>query len=400
MAVRIISISSKQGLAEVFRDLKVDPYGIAIMLPKAIPFLIHIDRISCIAANILKQEMLSLGADAALPRDVLTGKLKSTPCVLIASLSQITKLVRKLRLQPLGLAKLGEEILSIVNNYGRTDFTLSLCQHRLHLANGARIMGIVNLTPDSFSGDGLYNQKADTAFLVEYVRMLIRDGADIIDIGGESSRPGAKAVSVKDELNRTIPAIRVIRKKLNIPVSIDTRKPEVASAALDNGACLVNDISGLRNNVMAKTISRYKAGVVIMHMQNGPANMQKNPQYKCVTDDVITYLGNKVSAALEAGIASDKIIVDPGIGFGKTLSHNLELLRNLHEFRVLGMPILVGTSRKSFIGALTNTTSDGRLAGSIASCVLAVNNGAHIVRVHDVKQIKQALTVTEAILHD
>ena len=400
MAVRILSIQNKQDLLQLFRDLNVDPYGIGIMLPKAIPFLLRIDAITCIAANILKQEMLSVGGDAALPRDVLTGRLKLTDCILIGSHSQLSKLSGKLQKQPFGLAKLASDIKKSINNYSKRSFTLSLRGYRLRLDNRPRIMGIINLTPDSFSGDGLYAKARDPGFFVEYAQGMMRDGADIIDIGGESSRPGAKPVSLKEELRRTIPVIRAIAKNIKIPLSIDTYKPEVARAAFDSGACIVNDISGLRDHAMISTVKKYKAGVVIMHMQGTPRSMQKNPQYECVTAEVITYLRDRVLRACDAGIGAENILIDPGIGFGKKLSHNLALLRNLDEFKTLGFPMIVGTSRKGFIGKITGAAAEGRIAGTIASCVLAVEHGAHIVRVHDVKHIKQALQVTRAVLYD
>jgi dihydropteroate synthase len=400
MSVRILSIHAASDLEGLFQGLKVDPYGTRIMLPKAIPYCVRLDSISCICANILKQEMLSLGADAALPRDVLTGKAKTTDCVLIANRSQLSKLVEKLQKQPFGLAKLGLEIKGSLNNYEKQTFDLTLRQYRIRLGSWPHIMGIMNLTPDSFSSDGLLAKKCDTGYLVEYAQAMVRDGADIIDIGGESSRPGAKAVPAAVELKRVIPAIKAITRRLKVPVSIDTYKPEVARAAFDSGACMVNDISGLRSKDMIKAAVRYKAGVVIMHMQGSPRNMQKNPHYNCVTAEVISYLKNRVTAALDSGVSSDKIIIDPGIGFGKTLEHNLSLLRNLEEFKILGLPIMVGTSRKGFIGKITNTEAQSRVPGTIATCVLAVSHGCHIVRVHDIKQVKQALLVTKAVLND
>jgi dihydropteroate synthase len=400
MSVRILSIHGQSDLEKLFKGLKVDPYGTRIMLPKAIPYCVRIDSISCICANILKQEMLSLGADAAVPRDVLTGKTKTTDCVLIASRSQLSKLVEKLKKQPFGLSKLGMEIQESLRNFEKQTFEISMRQYRISLGDWPHIMGIINLTPDSFSADGLLAKKCDTGYLVEFAQAMVRDGADIIDIGGESSRPGAKAVPAAVELRRVIPAIKAITKRLKVPVSIDTYKPEVARAAFESGACMVNDISGLRNRNMIKAAVRYKAGAVIMHMQGTPRNMQMNPHYGCVTAEVISWLKDRVTEALDSGMGSDRIIIDPGIGFGKTLEHNLSLLRDLEGFKILGFPILVGTSRKGFIGKITNTEAHERLAGTIATCVLAVRHGANIVRVHDVKQVKQALLVTRAVLYD
>ena len=226
---------------------------------------------------------------------------------------------------------------------------------------------------------------------------MVKDGADIIDIGGESSRPGAKPLSAKEELARTIPIIKALSKKIKAPISIDTYKPEVAKQALDNGAVMVNDITGLKNAKMARLVARYKAAVVIMHMQGNPRTMQKNPIYGSLLDEIIEYLQKAINRALCAGIAQEKIIIDPGIGFGKTAEHNLKILRRLSELKVLGRPILVGPSRKSFLGKILNAGPRERIFGTVSSCILAVKNGAKIVRVHDVKEVKQALKVFTAI---
>ncbi|HQO38458.1 MAG TPA: dihydropteroate synthase [Candidatus Omnitrophota bacterium] len=400
MAIRILSIRGKQDLTEILRELKVDPYGIKIMAPKALSRCLRIGNVSHIAATILKQEMLSAGGDAALPRDVLTGKQKNTDVIIFGTRAQYARLVEKLRVQPFGLAQLSADIKKSLDNFEKSDFIAAWGDHRLRLGAEPRIMGVMNLTPDSFSGDGLGGRSGDTGFIVEYAQRLVRDGADIIDIGGESTRPGAKPVPAREELRRVIPAVRAIAKKVSVPVSIDTYKPQVAAAALDCGACIVNDISGLRRPEMMRTVAAAKAGVVIMHMQNTPRTMQTDPSYGCATAEIIGYLRGRIMKALDAGIKCDRIIIDPGIGFGKTVGHNLELLRNLQEFKVLGVPILVGTSRKGFIGKITGAGMDERLPGTIASCCIAVSRGAHIVRVHDVKEVKQALRVTRAILYD
>jgi dihydropteroate synthase len=226
---------------------------------------------------------------------------------------------------------------------------------------------------------------------------MIGDGADIIDVGGESTRPGARPVPLKEELRRTIPAIKLLAKKIKAPISIDTYKPEVARQALDNGASMVNDITGLRNPEMARQIAKYKAGVVIMHMQGNPRTMQDNPYYISLIDEIIEYLDRAVKFAEASGVAKDKIIIDPGIGFGKTLEHNLSIIKNLADFKVLGKPILVGTSRKSFIGKILNVGPQDRIFGTVATSVYAAKNGARIVRAHDVKEVSQALRVFDRI---
>jgi dihydropteroate synthase len=378
-------------------DIGVDPYGARIMLPKALNYLVKVDGISPIAANILKQEMLSFGGDAAVARDVLTGRAKKTDCLLIGNLAQLNRLKDKLHKQPFGLPALSRELTSVLGNYQKNEFIMKLGKFGLAFRKRCLIMGIVNVTPDSFSGDGLY--KLTVPEIVNYALKLERDGADIIDIGGESSRPGAKPVPVKEEIKRIIPALKEIVKKIKIPVSVDTYKPEVAKQALDNGAAVINDITGLRDARMTKIISKYKAGAVIMHMKGNPRTMQNNPEYGSVTSEIIDYFKSAISRAEAGGICKDKIIIDPGIGFGKSYGHNLEILNGLAEFKVLGRPILAGTSRKSFLGKILNTGPDERIFGTISSCVLAAGAGANMVRVHDVKQVYEALKVSNAILN-
>ncbi len=261
-----------------------------------------------------------------------------------------------------------------------------------------RIMGIVNVTPDSFSGDGLLAKKGNLNGIIKYAQRLVRQGADIIDVGGESSRPGAEPVSVKEELKRTIPVIERLSKDIKVPISIDTYKPEVARCALESGASIVNDITGLRNPRMVKAIAKTPARVIIMHMKGNPKDMQENPEYECLIDEIIEYLKKAINRAEAGGIDKNRIIIDPGIGFGKTLEHNLEILSRLEEFRTLECPILVGPSRKSFIGRILNLPPQERLMGTLASLVIAIMNGANIVRVHDVQYAVQAAKITDAIV--
>ncbi len=398
--MQILHINHPSDIKQTMLNIGVDPYGIKIMLPKAITYLVRMNSLSNIAANILKQEMLSLGGDVAVSRGALTGKTKKTDCLLMGNLSQLNRLNLKLNKQPFGLAKIFEDLSRTLVNYQRERFTLNLGKYKFNLGARAHIMGVINLTPDSFSQDGLYkvtkSGSQEVTGIINYAEKMVADGADIIDIGGESSRPGAKSVSLKEELKRTIPAIKEIRKKIKVPVSIDTYKSEVAKAALDNGAVLVNDISGLRDKRMADLIAKYKAGVVIMHMSGTPWDMQKNIRYNSLIEDIMQYLKTAIDRAEEAGVNKEKIIIDPGIGFGKTVEHNLEILNRLREFKALGKPILVGPSRKSFIGKILSAKPGERIFGTVSSCVLAVNNGAKLVRVHDVKEVKQALKIIEA----
>ena len=256
-------------------------------------------------------------------------------------------------------------------------------------------MGIINNTPDSFSGDGI---GGDTDLAIRRGIAMFESGADIVDIGGESTRPGAEPVSSSVEIARTLPIVEGLSKVRPGRVSIDTMKPEVAQSALFGGASIVNDVSGLRDTRMIEVIAEHGASVVIMHMKGEPRTMQVAPRYKDVVGDILEFLEDRVAAAESGGVAAQKIMVDPGIGFGKTVEHNLEILSRLRELRVLGKPVVVGVSRKSFIGKLTGSPPQDRLEGSIAAAVLAVKEGADMVRVHDVPQTVEALRVANAII--
>jgi len=399
--IRIIESRRAQEIKQIMRDMQVDAYGIKIMLPKALSCLVKIAALSNISANILKQEMLSLGGDVALSRGALTGKVKKTSCLMMGSFSQFSRLEEKLKKQPFGLHRLAIDLASSLHNYQREKFSLELGRFKLYLGSSTRVMGIVNLTPDSFSGDGLYQgagfRVQGPGHILDYCQKIVDDGADIIDLGGQSSRPGSRAVSLKVELARTIPVIKQLAKKIKVPISIDTDKPEVAAQALDNGAVLINDITGLRNPKMLKIAAQYRAAVVLMHMQGSPRNMQKNPHYLSLLDEIMEFFNKGIEKAGLAGIGKEKIIIDPGIGFGKTVEHNLSILKELKSFRVLGRPILVGPSRKSFIGKILKLPPQESLCGTIASCVLAAQNGVSIVRAHDVRQVKEALKIQQAV---
>jgi dihydropteroate synthase len=263
------------------------------------------------------------------------------------------------------------------------------------MSRTARLMGIVNVTPDSFYDGGLF---LDAEVAVEHGRELAEQGADILDVGGESTRPGAEAVSAEEELARVLPVVEGLSSG-DVPVSIDTSKLAVAEAALDAGAEIVNDVTALRAQPeLAGLCAERDTEVVLMHMLGDPRTMQENPTYGDVLDDVRAFLAKRIEFATAEGIDEERIWVDPGIGFGKTVEHNLELLRRLGELDELGQPIVVGTSRKSFIGKLTGAPVDERLGGTIASSLISVSNGAEVLRVHDVGPVREALTAAEAIL--
>jgi len=264
---------------------------------------------------------------------------------------------------------------------------------RYDLSARAHLMGIVNVTPDSFSDGGSYLAPERA---VDHALRLEDEGADFIDIGGESTRPGAVPIPIEEELERVIPVVEKLRERISIPISIDTYKSTVAEAALRAGAVIVNDISGLRHDPsMASVIARYGASAVIMHMQGTPREMQVNPTYEDVVKEVKKFLRLQVDRAVANGIA--QVIVDPGIGFGKTVVHNLQLIRNLPEFSELGCPLLVGPSRKSFIGTLLDLPVAERLEGTAAAVTACILRGASILRVHDVRAMKRVAIIADAI---
>ncbi|MFI5027356.1 MAG: dihydropteroate synthase [Solirubrobacterales bacterium] len=258
-----------------------------------------------------------------------------------------------------------------------------------------KLMGVVNVTPDSFSDGGLF---LEPEAAIQHGEQLARDGAEILDVGGESTRPGAAEVDAKEEVARTEPVVSDLAG-LGHTVSIDTSKLAVADAALAAGAAIVNDVTAMRADPeIGPLCAERGAGLVLMHMQGTPRTMQEDPRYADVVDDVIAFLSERLEAALAAGVAEERIWLDPGIGFGKTLEHNLELLDRLAELRSLGRPLVVGTSRKSFIGKIDGSGPTERIGGTIASSVLAAVEGADVLRVHDVAEVAQAITVATAIL--
>lgn len=258
------------------------------------------------------------------------------------------------------------------------------------------MMGILNLTTDSFYDGGRYLHP-DQA--IERAQKMVQEGADILDIGAESTRPGAKAVSEAEELDRLLSVLGKLKDQLHIPISIDTTKSNVARRALEAGASIINDVSGLKqDSKMASVISEFGAGVVLMHRRGNPATMQFLTDYKDVMEDVIRELSESIGIAESHGITSKQIVLDPGIGFSKTAEQNLEVLERLNELTRLSRPILIGASRKSFIYSVTKAAPDKRLFGTTAACILAYERGARIFRVHDVWAIKEALSVTEAVI--
>ena len=259
------------------------------------------------------------------------------------------------------------------------------------------IMGILNVTPDSFSDGGKYFEKNSA---INYALEMIDNGADIIDIGGESTRPFADPVSLEEEISRVIPVIEGIRKESDICISIDTTKSQVAAAALDSGACIINDISAMEvDPSMVGIAIKFDCPLIIMHMKGTPKNMQDNPQYESLISDIKKYLLDRAEFIISKGINPKKIVIDPGIGFGKTVENNFEIINNLNHFTTMDFPVMLGASRKSFIGISLNLPEEDRLEGSLAANVIGLQNGAKIFRVHDVAETNKALLIANKIFN-
>ena len=273
---------------------------------------------------------------------------------------------------------------------------LKLSDYTFDFSQKTYIMGILNITPDSFSDGGKY---FDEDKAVRRAIQMAEDGADIIDIGGESTRPGSDPVTIEEELRRTVPVIKAVMKHVHIPVSIDTYKSEVAQRALDAGAAMINDISGLNfDREMAKVAAQHGVPVIIMHIKGEPKNMQQNPVYNALIPEICEYLKDAIKRAVDTGISADKIMIDPGIGFGKTFEHNLEIIHNLAEFKILGKPVMVGPSRKAFLGKILGDASpEERLEATAAAVAISIMNGAHMIRVHDVREMVKVAKVADAI---
>jgi len=275
------------------------------------------------------------------------------------------------------------------------NFKWQIRTDKIELNQRTHIMGILNVTPDSFSDGGHFY---DIKRAVEQALTMEEEGADSIDVGGESTRPGSAPVPENEELDRIIPVIEKLYSLLKIPISVDTYKSKVARQALDAGAKIVNDISGLHfDPEMAKIVAAYNAGIVIMHIKGTPRDMQKDPQYTDLIEEIIDYLNKGITIARKAGIKNQQIVIDPGIGFGKKLDDNFKIIKELSQFQTLNCPVLVGPSRKSFIGNTLRLPVDQRLEGTIAASTACILNGANILRVHDVKQIKRAAIITDKI---
>lgn len=392
MAIRVYSVivDNKEEAYRAIASVGADKSGCLWMAPKAVHRLVMLDGVQPRQANIIKQEMLGKGGEAAVARGVVDNSIPETRVLLMGTLKQYDAFLAKLKSQPFGLSALAERIRGVLDGQeGFTPYTLDCRGRKINLGERTLVMGILNVTPDSFSDGGKFY---DPGLALERARVMIAHGADIIDLGGESTRPGYTTLGVEDELDRVIPVLKRLVNEITVPVSIDTTKVEVARRALEDGAGIINDQWGLRGDpAIAGIASEYGAPLVLMHNQKGTV-------YRDVLGDITESLRESIGIALAAGVSRDKIIVDPGLGFGKTAMQNLETLRRLKELRCLGQPVLIGPSRKSTIGKVLNLPVDERVEGTAASVAVGIANGADIVRVHDVKEMARVARMTDAIM--
>ena len=396
--MNIIKIENLDEAALIFKKIGVDPYGIGAMAAKTVNVNILLEGQPCKIANIIKQEMLSIGGDAAVARGSVSCSVPVSDVLIMGTVKQILAMVKKIEKQPFGLNLIATDIMELLKNISQKEYTLKTNRREIQLGKKTLIMGILNVTPDSFSDGGFFysQQKA-----IEHGVQMVDEGADIIDVGGESSRPGAESVSAAIELKRIIPVIEGLAKRVKIPISVDTTKAQVAGKAIKTGAEIINDISAFHGDKkMMKTIKNTGAAAILMHMRGKPRNMQKgNLVYNNLMAEIADYLKKSSEKALGEGIEKDRLVIDPGIGFGKMPEDNYKIIKNLYQLKELGMPIMIGTSRKSFIGKVTGGEPKERIEGTAATVAAAIINGCHIVRVHDVAVMKKVVAVTDAIVH-
>jgi dihydropteroate synthase len=397
LSPRIVLVESREDAAREMRAIGVCEGGIDAMQDKTRTVILKVAGASVPVAHILKQQMLSLGGDAAVHQHVLTHAVEHSDVLIMGTPIQLRRLVERLSYQPFDVPALGERIAAILDGLTQpAPRRLRGKSFSLDLAERVHVMGVLNLTPDSFSDGGLYMQPTEA---LRHALDMVKEGADIIDVGGQSSRPGSVAVSEDEELRRVLPLVEMLAEEWSGPISVDTSSSRVAAETLAAGAGIINDITGFTGDgALPGVTAGHGAACILMHMLGTPATMQDDPSYGDLMGEVAGFLAGAIERAVSAGIGDDQIAVDPGIGFGKTTKHNLAILRHLPELSVLGKPIVVGTSRKGFIGKILDLPVDERLEGTIATAAYAVAQGARIVRVHDVRPVVRAVRMVEACI--
>ncbi len=379
----------------LLQKVKVDPRSLPYFSQKNKILLFYIDHIENRFCNIIKQEMLSLGGDAAVSKEVAYFQKGKSSVLLMGTEKQFQLFIKKAEVQPSIIQQIGQEITQYLGYLPEKPLEFWTKNKKYECTNKVYVMGVFNATPDSFYNGGKFNAYEKG---INHIHELVKHQVDFIDIGGESSRPGAKKISAKQEIKRILPFIKYIKKNYKIPVSVDTYKHEVAHAVLQEGVAIINDISGLQfDKKMASLIAKNNAGVILMHIQGTPVNMQKKPFYHDLISEIKKYLQTSINIALQSGIKFNHIIIDPGIGFGKTVEHNYTILKRLEELKILQRPILIGLSMKSLIGKVLNNQPEERLTGTITLNTVSILNGANIIRVHHVKEHKEVAMILSSL---
>ncbi len=400
MKIELLNIDSIEKAKENILSVGVDNISVNIMDKKAVNLAFKVYDCKFYHANILKQESLAVGMDTAIEKGSITAKTKISDCLIFGDIKRFLMLSAKLKKQSFRfLRELGNNLEQYIANILNENLIFRYGNNVVNLTNNFLIMGILNVTPDSFSDGGMYNT-IDKA--LKRCDELIEEGADIIDVGGESTRPGSEPIGIETEMKRVVPVVREIKKRFNIVVSVDTYKAHIAEAVLDYGADIINDISGMNfDKNMVSVLSKAKCGIVAMHIKGEPKNMQKNPQYEHLIYEINEYFDKILEKAENNGIERDRIVLDPGIGFGKIFEDNYKILNNIKSFKIFGRPILIGLSKKSFIGyTLNEQETKNRLFGSIGANITAFIKGANIFRVHDVKEHLEALKLARSIIKE
>lgn len=392
--MRLLSLADRADLEHELARIGADPLSWPIFRAKSRVLAVKIEGLSTAGANILKQTALALGGDCAINRAVVSGRVRRSDAVLFVTMRQFSALAGRLKYQPDCIARQVPELLELSGCLLSPRRIIKLGRKTLDLGARTYVMGILNVTPDSFSDGGRF---LEPSAALDHAVAMAEEGADFIDIGAESTRPGSRSVPARKQLARLLPVLHAVKKRVKAPVSVDTTSATVAQAALKEGADIVNDVSAFTDRRMAAVVARAGVPCILMHMKGRPRTMQQNPEYSDLMAEVTGFLASARARGAAAGIERAQMLVDPGIGFGKTVEHNLEILRRLSELQSLGAPVVVGPSRKRFIGAVSDAPPGKRVEGTIAACVLAAANGANVLRVHDVKPVVKALALADAV---
>jgi dihydropteroate synthase len=394
ISIRPIAVDTLEEAGLELEKIGFSPPQAENLAPETVWLRLKVEGIHDSLIGSLKGMVQPIGTRLIIPPGSDDGS-RNRDLLLSGTLLEMEKLAATLENKSPGLHDISIELRRLTKNMAKTQFTIPCRTRTLRLGERTLIMGALNVTPDSFSDGGLFFQR-DRA--VARALEMVDEGADILDIGGESTRPGSRATGPDEELRRVIPVIEKVAKVTDTPISVDTRRARVAREALEAGGQIINDTSALRfDSAMGEVLASCEVPVVLMHIRGTPETMQQEIHYVSLLSEIIQYLKQGIDHASAVGVDSEKIIIDPGIGFGKTVEHNLAIIKHLYQLRILGRPILIGTSRKSFIGKILNLDVDQREEGTIASVAASILNGAHIVRVHNVRNAVRAARITDAI---